>query len=200
MTERGEARQRLHCRPGPVPSPGAGSSLARRPKPAWLCLDSWATRQRVLLPTAAADLRRRRVARAVARGSRRLFALAILAAIALTSLFSGRSYFWCIPMQQVESVCEDEDSDHSPEPSVRESCCERHTIGELPRAERRPVFPAIPPASHVILAGTPALPAELAYTPAHLVSRPRAFARHAPTRAGPRTSAERCIALQVFRC
>lgn len=148
----------------------------------------------------AAKLGRPRVARPLAQGSRRLLALAVLAAVAFTSLFSGRSYFWCIPMQQVEIVCEDEASDHSPEPSVRDACCERYTIGELPRAERRPALPAIPPAPHVILADAPAPAAGHAYVPAHLVATPRIFARHAPTRAGPPTSAERCVALQVFRC
>ncbi len=149
---------------------------------------------------AAAKLGRPRVARALARGSRRLLALAVLAAVAFTSLFSGRSYLWCVPMQQVELLCEDEVSDRSPEPTVREACCERHTIGELPRAERRSALPAIPPAPHVILAAAPVLAAALAYAPAHLVATPRLFARHAPTRAGPLTSAERCVALQVFRC
>jgi hypothetical protein len=185
---------------GPVPSPGAGSSRERRPKPAWICLGDWVRRQRVLMPIAAAKLGRPRVARALAQGSRQLLALAVLAAVAFTSLFSGRSYLWCIPMQQVELLCEDEASDRSPEPSVREACCERHTIGELPRAERRPALPAIPPAPHVILASAPVPAAVHAYGPSHLVSTPRIFARHAPTRAGPPTSAERCVALQVFRC
>jgi hypothetical protein len=154
----------------------------------------------VLTPIAAAKLGRPRVARALAQGSRRLLALAVIAAVAFTTMFSGRSYFWCIPMQQVELLCEDEDSDRSPEPSVREACCERHTIGELPRAERRSALPAIPPAPHVILAGAPVSAVASAHAPAHLLSTPRIFARHAPTRAGPPTSAERCIALQVFRC
>ena len=187
-------------RHGPVPSPGAGSSRERRPKPAWICLDGWVRRERVPLPLAAAKLGRPRGARAFAQGSRWLLALAVLAAVAVTAVFSGRSYFWCIPMQQVELLCEDEASDRSPEPTVREACCERHTIGELPRAERRPALPAIPPAPHVILAGAPVPAAVRAHAPAHLVSTPRLFARHAPTRAGPLTSAERCVALQVFRC
>ncbi|MFS8066347.1 MAG: hypothetical protein ACMG6S_08235 [Byssovorax sp.] len=154
----------------------------------------------MLAPIAAAKLGRPRVTRALAQGSRRLLALAVLAAVAFTTMLSGRSYFWCIPMQQVELLCEDEDGDRSPEPTVREACCEKHTIGELPRAERRPALPAIPPVPHVILAGAPVPVAVRAHAPAHLVSTPRVFARHAPTRAGPPTSAERCVALQVFRC
>ena len=152
------------------------------------------------MPLAAARLGRPRAARALARGSRRLLALAVLAAVAFTSMLSGRSYLWCVPMQQVELLCEDEDSDRSPEPTVREACCERYTIGELPRAERRPALPAVPPAPHVILAGSPVPAAVRARAPARLVSTPRAFARHAPSRAGPPTSAERCVVLQVFHC
>ena len=136
----------------------------------------------------------------MAPGSHRLFVLAVLAAVALASIFSSRSYLWCIPMQQAEIVCLDEDGDDEPGPAVGEACCEEHTVGELPRGERRPGLPTIPPAPHVILAGAPLPATEPRYTPAHLVSTPRTFARHAPSRAGPHTSAERCIALQVFRC
>ncbi|MDC0745835.1 hypothetical protein [Polyangium mundeleinium] len=142
-----------------------------------------------------------------APGPRRVFAVLLVAVVALAVFFSGRSYYFCVAVQEVvEHACESDDcSAHGAEddqgPSVGEDCCEEHQVGELPPAHKRVELPQVPPAPVTTLPGE-GVPA--AFGPPrgsrYLAPLPRIVARPALPRAGPRSSAERCIALQVFHC
>jgi len=134
--------------------------------------------------------------------TRRLLALVLVASVALASLLSGRPYLWCIPMQQVmEAACDaDQHQDalaHGP--SVRATCCEERAVGELPRADTRLDLPHVLPAQ-VTFASLPPVVDAPRFRWAYLSPVRSTNARHGPIRAGPGSSADRCIALQVFRC
>ncbi|MDI3290494.1 hypothetical protein [Polyangium sp. 15x6] len=143
----------------------------------------------------------------LAPGPRRVFALLLVAVVALAVFFSGRSYYFCVAVQEVvEHACEFDDcsvhgEDDEQGPSVGEGCCEEHRVGELPPAHKRVELPRVPPAPVTTL---PDEAGPVAFLPPrgrqYLAPSPRIVARPALPRAGPRSSAERCIALQVFRC
>ncbi|MBK9258209.1 MAG: hypothetical protein IPM54_00045 [Polyangiaceae bacterium] len=136
-----------------------------------------------------------------------MFALLLVVAVALAVFFSGRSYYFCVAFQKVvDKTCECEDCPVHGEhddggPRLGKECCEEHQIAELPRASTRFELPRVPPAPASLLPNdaewTAFVPLRrLKFPPA----TPRIVARPALIRAGPSSSAERCIALQVFHC
>ncbi|HVK64421.1 MAG TPA: hypothetical protein VM694_08105, partial [Polyangium sp.] len=139
-------------------------------------------------------------------GPRRVFVWLLVAVVALAVFFSGRSYYFCVAVQKVvEHACVSDDcavhGEDEQGPSLGEGCCEEHQVGELPRAHTRLELPHVPPAPATTL------PDELVPVvflpprgPRYLAPSPRIVTRPALPRAGPRSSAERCIALQVFHC
>ncbi|MDI1429503.1 hypothetical protein [Polyangium sorediatum] len=143
-----------------------------------------------------------------ALGPRRVFVLLLVAVVALAVFFSGRSYYFCVAVQEVvEHACASDDCDaagHGEDtqgPSFGEGCCEEHQVGELPRADTRLELPHVPPAPFTTLPDEVAPVGSVARrAPPFLVSAPRIVAHPVLPRAGPCSSAERCIALQVFRC
>ncbi len=149
--------------------------------------------------------RRRTAMSALANGARRVFALLLVASVMLGVFFSGRSYFFCVAVQKVvEDACEDcptcgDESDQGPR--IGEGCCEEHQIGKLPRANIRIKFPRVLPAQVAVLPNE-VIPAGFVRLrrPLYASAAPRIVARPALIRAGPSSSAERCIALQVFHC
>jgi hypothetical protein len=135
--------------------------------------------------------------------ARRLFALALVVSVALAAALSGRSYLWCVPMQRVMATAclEDEHPDEDAHaPTMRAPCCEMRALGELPRADTRPELPHVAPAVMTLASVLPIGVEAHRFPSAQLTSAPRTIARHGPIRAGPCSSAARCIALQVFRC
>jgi len=160
------------------------------------------------VPFAARALRRPWSALAGPGGARRLLSLLLAVTFVLGSLLSGRSYYFCVALQQVvEDACDcddcpvHEDVEDERGPSIGDGCCEEHRIGELPRVNVRYELPRVPPAP---LATLPDEALRGAFAPSRrprdLASAPRIVARPLLPRAGPCSSSERCIALQVFRC
>jgi hypothetical protein len=133
---------------------------------------------------------------------RRLLALVLVASVALVSLLSGRPYLWCIPMQQImETACDVEQHQDALAhgPAVRATCCEERALGELPRADTRLELPHVLPAP-VAFASLPPVVDAPRFRWAYLSPVRSKDARPGSIRAGPCSSADRCIALQVFRC
>jgi hypothetical protein len=129
----------------------------------------------------------------------RAFGGALLMGVLVSALFmAGRSYLWCVPMQQVMQVsccCAGE----SAEPRVRAACCETREILGLPQVEARGAgAPAIPPA----LAATAVLAPPQAVPPLRSVraAPPLRGVRERPIRAGPTLPSRSVAVLQVFRC
>lgn len=141
-----------------------------------------------------------------APGPRRVLALLLVAVVALAVFFSGRSYFFCVAVQEVvEHACESDDcavhGEDEQGPSIGEGCCEKHQVGELPPAHKRLELPQVPPAPATTLPDEMPPAAFLPpRSPPYLTSARRIVARPVLPRAGPRSSAERCIALRVFHC
>jgi hypothetical protein len=136
----------------------------------------------------------------------RLGALCLLTLFVTASIISGKTYLWCVPMQQAMHACccaradgTEPDVRPSELPAVRESCCISQVVGELPVAPIPPVeaVPPVPSTFVVVPKGLVEPPPVLAQRSSFLPPRLR---RYGPTRAGPCSASDSCIKLQVFRC
>jgi hypothetical protein len=159
------------------------------------------------LPNPTSPLRARpwRVRGAVSGLVRRLFVLCLAAVVLTATLGAGHAYLWCSMMQEHVKTCCCDPAPTASEPGgdtrqeLRSGCCESKngaalgaglTISqavELPAALPATSAPRMEPSSAVPTRSRRALQAVVGW-------------RERPIRAGPRSAAEVCVSLQVFRC
>lgn len=135
--------------------------------------------------------------------ARRVAALAALLTFVVAWASAGRSYFWCIPTQQIMATCCSEgsggDDDGKPiGPSARSRCCEERSIDALPTtdAPEGSFEMALPPP----ITGLADLPIPIAGARRTLPVGVFAPLRRVLSRAAPTTALARCVSLQVFQC
>ncbi len=133
--------------------------------------------------------------------------LVLLALLLTASFAAGRSYFWCVPMQQVVTSCccpggDDEPTsvDRDEAPRLKSGCCDARIAPDLPVTAQAEAGPAeLPPASFVaVVLHAPETPSPVLSTTAP--PAPPVEARFGPIRAGPSSASDTCIRLQSFRC
>jgi hypothetical protein len=139
--------------------------------------------------------------------SRWIRALCLLAIFVTASVTAGKAYLFCIPMQQAVQACCCA-GEHRPDPeqiaregaTIERTCCDGRFIDELPTSSTPAPHASVPPAM-ITIADPIVVPAVRTTSFERRVDPlpPRA-ARYGPSRAGPRSAADACVDLQVFRC
>lgn len=141
------------------------------------------------------------ISRRVARDG---LTIALACALLLATVFTGRTYGWCLQTQQICSTeCEVDGCDDTHEgeegPAAHEPCCEARAVGDLPAGVHREGLTALRAAPPAILPEIPAPPVLRGF---RVYSATRALPPGPVVRAAPiaAAAAERCAWLQVFRC
>ena len=138
------------------------------------------------------------------RWIRSLFLLVVFVTASVTA---GKAYLFCIPMQQAVQACCCA-SEHRPDPeqiaregaAIERTCCDGRFVDELPTWST-PAPPASVPPAVITVADVAVVPSvRVASFERRVESLPPRAARYGPSRAGPRSAADVCIDLQVFRC
>ena len=135
--------------------------------------------------------------------ARRLLALGLVVALVAGSAAAGKSYLWCVPMQQTIAACclladGPESATREGLPSAQAECCDRRSIGQPPQGHAPGPPPTVPPA--FLTDSAPPQPVADPAASRSVVPEGACPDRRIAIRAGPRSARDRCAALQVFRC
>jgi hypothetical protein len=144
---------------------------------------------------------RRQLGAALRDARRRLFALFAAVALLWSATSAGKTYLWCVPLQQaLHECCCATEHEVPQQPTVRFACCDVQAVGALPAA-RPPSPPAALPPALLSVASLPPAVVEPASVPVPKpAQKPPRSLRYGLTRAGPWFASDACVRLHVLHC